>query len=207
MVAAGFLSRFGILKAKQHEKMRSQNIAEPVADTLKKAREILYHQGHTWVKFMKSEIAVGIDDFTKRFVGKIDRIEIPAVGTKVDKGKTLWTINFGGRTFSQVAPVSGRITEVNEQIVSDPSLIQGMQLNNGWIVKIVPEALGNDVLELHAAELFEKLTDNQIAKYFKGVFPNLGMVYGDGGEIVPGAAALIQHDKWDEFAKKFFQTE
>jgi len=171
------------------------------------AKELLFNEGHAWMRVLKADVALGLDDFAQRFVGTIEKIDAPKPGSRIKKGEKLWTIRFGNRSFSQAAPVTGRVIEVNERLVKDPALVNRSPYKEGWIVKVRPESLGQEIPELSNATRFERWTDLQKAKYFREFFPDLGVVYGDGGELIPGAARQIDEKTWEKLSKRLFGNE
>lgn len=170
---------------------------------LESARNLMFHHGHTWVKLIRAVATIGLDDFAKQLIGSIDKIEVPPVGTKIEKGKKLWSIKFGDRELTQLSPISGTILEINDKVVKDPSLLTSNP-KDSWLVKVVPYSFTDEVLELQTPSQMQKWTDFQKARFLREYVPNLALVYGDGGEIVKGAALQIEKEKWEELAKKLF---
>lgn len=189
--------------AEAQKLVRVKDAESETKSSLESAKNLMFHHGHTWVKLIKAVATVGLDDFAKQFIGSINKIDAPAVGTKVEKGKKLWSIKFGGREFSQLSPISGTILEVNDKLIKDPSLLSDNP-KESWLLKIVPNAFTYEVLELQTPSQMQKWTDFQKARFLRDYIPNLALVYGDGGELVKGAAAQIEKEKWEELAKKLF---
>jgi len=164
----------------------------------------LYHSGHTWVKVRRALVEVGLDDFTRSLVGQITGIETPQAGEKVNKGAKAWTIRFGKRSLTQLAPISGTVFEVNQNVVNDPSLLSQKTDKDGWIFRMVPDALSQELPDLYTPIRFSKWIDLQKAQLVKESFPELGLVYGDGERLVSGAALQLDEDKWEIVARKLF---
>jgi len=191
------------LVAKQAQQLAKAQGETVISTVLEEAKNLLFHHGHTWVKLLRAVVAVGLDDFTKRLVGPISQIDVPSAGTKVQKGQKLWSVKFGDRSFTQVAPVSGTILEVNDRLLKDPTNLSKDPKEN-WVVKIVPNSFTNEVLELQTPSQMQRWTDFQKAKFLREGIPNLALVYGDGGEIVDGVASQIDKEAWEELANKLF---
>ncbi len=195
------------LAQKKAEQLVSQGVAdEQLGEPANADRDLMFHEGHTWVKLIKAVVSVGMDDFTQRLVGRIDRIEVPKPGTRVKKGQKLWTVHFGDKMFTQVAPVSGTVVEVNERLISDPTVINRSPYAAGWVLKIVPDSLNEELPELFSPSKFEKWTYSQKARFFPDFLPDLQPAYGDGGELVNGAARQMDEARWRELSEKLFGT-
>ncbi len=187
--------------------IQAHSAATKEVPELEEAQDILFHEGHTWVRVKRAVVEVGLDDFTQRFVGDISEIKVPEPGTRIKKGKNAWTIRFGDRELKQQMPISGMIFEVNSKVLKDPSLLTGSPYKEGWIVKILPDALSQELPDLYTPSRFLKWIDIQKASFLKDSSPELGLVYNDGETLTPGAANQIERDKWNEVARKIFGTE
>lgn len=169
------------------------------------AQDMLFHEGHTWVRVKRAVIEVGLDGFTKRFVGDISKIDVPVAGTNIAKGKKAWTIHFGDRSLTQLAPISGMVFEVNNKVLKDPKILEDSAYKEGWILKIMPDSLSQELRELYTPSRFMKWADLQKAWFVREVYsPKLGMVYGDGEQLMNGAALQIEKEKWELVVRKFF---
>jgi hypothetical protein len=56
---------------------KKEAIDKYIAPSMEEAQDILFHQGHTWVRLLRAVVEVGLDDFTQRFVGDITRLKLP----------------------------------------------------------------------------------------------------------------------------------
>merc|ERR1712087_912436 len=80
-----------------------------------------YSKEHEWVK-VEGEIAtVGITDHAQDQLGDVVFVELPTVGTAAS---------------DVYSPLSGEITEVNEKLTDEPSLINSSAEDEGWLAKI-----------------------------------------------------------------------
>jgi len=174
---------------------------------LEEMQDILFHEGHTWVRVKRAVVEIGLDAFTKQFVGEVTKIDCPAPGTKITKGKKAWTVHFGDRTLTQLAPISGMVFEVNAKLVKDPKALTDSPYRDGWIVKILPDTLSQELPELYTPSRFMKWIDLQKAQFLRENFAGLGVVYGDGENLAPGAAMQIDKAKWELVSRKLFGSE
>jgi glycine cleavage system H protein len=201
-VDALLIRRLAEKKAKELAKREA--IDHYIAPRVEESQDLLFHQGHTWVRVLRAVVEVGLDDFTRRLVGDITKIDVPEPGAKLQKGKQAWTLRFGDRSLTQMAPVSGRVIEVNQAVLKNPSLLKESTYKGGWLIKVLPDALANEVPDLYTPSRFMKWIDIQKARLVQESFPELGLAYGDGAPMKSGAANEIDKDRWQEIAKKLF---
>ncbi len=103
---------------------------------LRLARDVALHPGHTWAWIGQEEIIVGADDLAQAELGPIDRVDLPAEGSRVHRDETLFRIRRGSRTIELPAPVSGTIVRLNEQLRDQPDLINRRPFSQGWVARI-----------------------------------------------------------------------
>lgn len=76
--------------------------------------------GHCWASIdPNGKVPVGIDDFAKKIIGKIDSIELPNLGMEAKKGQHLFTVKQGTHSIPFNAPISGKIESVNKTLLDD----------------------------------------------------------------------------------------
>lgn len=103
---------------------------------LRLARDVALHPGHTWAWIGEEEIIVGADDLAQAELGPIDRVDLPAEGTRVRQDETLFRVRHGSRTIELPAPVSGTIVRLNERLRAQPELINRRPFSLGWVARI-----------------------------------------------------------------------
>ncbi|MCK5458124.1 MAG: response regulator, partial [Melioribacteraceae bacterium] len=80
---------------------------------------------HCWISInQEGQAQVGIDDFTMKLIGKVDSIEAPNLGMKVNKGDLLFTVKLNERTIQFNSPISGKVVKVNHQLFEDLSVLE-----------------------------------------------------------------------------------
>ncbi len=99
-----------------------------------------YTETDEWaLKRDDGKIIVGITDYAQKKLRDIVGVELPDPGIKVKKGESLGTIESVKATSDYYAPVSGKITEVNERLLEEPELLNTDPYGDGWIVVMDPE--------------------------------------------------------------------
>ena len=97
---------------------------------------LLYNQDYSWVKIEKDIATLGITKSASDKVGDFVFIKLPEVGQKLEKGEvyvSLEALKWSGHLSS---PLSGEITEVNDELFDEPSIINEDPYSKGWIAKI-----------------------------------------------------------------------
>jgi glycine cleavage system H protein len=95
-----------------------------------------YTAEHEWIRIEGQYGWIGITDYAQSELGDVVFVEIPAVGTKVEKGKSFGTIEAVKAVSDLFAPVAGEIAEVNAEVKDHPEIVNKDPYGNGWMVKI-----------------------------------------------------------------------
>ena len=108
-----------------------------------------FEKAHTWAKVEpENTVRVGADDFAQKQAGELLYIRLFPAGKEIKQGElfgTLETAKWVGQLFS---PVSGKIEEVNEDVVDQPKLVNEDPYGKGWMVIIDPTNLEEDLTRL-----------------------------------------------------------
>ena len=109
---------------------------------------LYYHKEHCWARVENDLVVVGISDFTQKMAGTIKRIATLEEEDEVSQDKPFGTLSSGKWTGKLYAPISGEITEVNEDVEDNPKLSNDDPYNKGWIIKISPSNLDAELSKL-----------------------------------------------------------
>jgi glycine cleavage system H protein len=170
--------------------------------------DIYYHRGHTWVKLEEGNtMKIGLDDFTQQVMGDIEGIAIPSPGGELSQGQVAWKVRHGKWKLSQLAPLGGTVLEVNEKLKKDPKLANRSPYEEGWILKIRTKGLNKQMPELMDSLQFKAHFDQDKAKFMSSFNDHaLGAVYGDGGEVIKGAATKLDEGTWKRLVTQLFHS-
>ena len=97
---------------------------------------LFFHKEHLWVNIQGNEGYIGISGFAQERLGDIVFVELPEVGDQIEMGKSLGSIESVKTVSKLIAPLSGEIIEVNEEILDYPEKINEDPLGQGWLIKI-----------------------------------------------------------------------
>jgi len=194
-----------VIRARRKAAQQTVAVAEPQSFLTEKPGERLFHPGHCWVQLSQPKLAtVGVDNFAQHVIGRINGIELPDSTRTVRQGEPLVTLRRGKRLLTLVAPVSGRITEVNQEVQRHPDLLNDSPYENGWIVKIAPQNLAFEARNLiHGitASLWREALNTQLMQWFT---PRLGTLMQDGGHLIENFSDQLSQEDWHKLAKEFF---
>ncbi len=98
-----------------------------------------YSEEHEWVADDPSGagvVTLGVTDYAADKLGDVVFVELPAVGTTITAGSVVGEIESTKSVGEIYAPVSGRVVEVNETVVEDPSLVNSGPFDAGWLIKV-----------------------------------------------------------------------
>jgi glycine cleavage system H protein len=95
-----------------------------------------YTAEHEWIRIEGQYGWIGITDYAQSELGDVVFVEIPTVGTKVEKGKSFGTIEAVKAVSDLFAPVDGEIAEVNAEVKDHPEIVNKDPYGRGWMVKI-----------------------------------------------------------------------
>jgi len=168
---------------------------------------LYYHQGHTWAKLLNEDtVEIGIDDFAQKFMGEIEEIDLPKAGMKVQQGEPAIIIKKDHRTLKLVAPVTGKVVQVNDHVEMDPDIINESPYEDGWIAKIRPTSLKDNLRNLFDGGFAQKwmklLKHTFMTKYAN----DYALAMQDGGELAPGFGMSLNDEQWKEITEEFFKN-
>ena len=94
-----------------------------------------YTKEHEWLKIDGSTGTIGITDYAQNSLGDIVFVELPKVGTEIAAGKTFGSVESVKAVSDLFAPVSGTVTEVNEELNTAPEQVN-KDANKTWMIKV-----------------------------------------------------------------------
>lgn len=102
-----------------------------------------YLDSHEWHKREGVNVVLGITRFAIDELTDITYVQLPQVGSEVKAGASLGEIESVKATSELYSGVSGRVVEVNQAVVNDPSIINSDPYDKGWFVKIAVNGSGD----------------------------------------------------------------
>lgn len=124
---------------------------------MKILEDLMYTKTHEWIKADDHRATLGLTDYAQKHLGQIVFVDLPGVGDNIDELGQLAEVESVKAVSEVYSPVSGKVTEVNEDLLDNPGLINEDPYEN-WLAAIEmdgPLVTGN---LLNPAE-YEKLCD------------------------------------------------
>jgi len=95
-----------------------------------------FTEDHEWLRIEGDVATVGITDHAQEQLGDLVFVELPAPGTRPEKGAAAAVVESVKAASDVYAPVSGEVTEINQAIVDEPALVNRDPMGEGWFFKI-----------------------------------------------------------------------
>jgi glycine cleavage system H protein len=107
-----------------------------VAATESYPEELLYHSEHDWARIDGDEAVLGVTWFAQDALGELVHYEAPAVGATVTKEQSYGEVESVKAVSDLIAPLSGEVLEVNQQVVDAPETVNDDPYGAGWLIRI-----------------------------------------------------------------------
>ncbi len=96
-----------------------------------------FSEDHEWILTADDGTAlIGITEFAQEQLGELVYIELPEVGAEIEKGESIAVIESVKSASDLIAPITGEILEVNEELDSDPGKVNEDAMGAGWFIKV-----------------------------------------------------------------------
>ena len=120
--------------------------------------DLRYSPEHEWVRVEGTRARIGITDYAQDALGDIVFVDLPSVGSTVEKGGQFGEVESTKSVSEIYAPVAGTVAAVNDALTSNPERINQDPYGEGWICEIRP-AEGVALDELLSATAYRDLVE------------------------------------------------
>ena len=121
-------------------------------------QDLRYTEEHEWARAEGNRVTVGITQYAQDALGDVVYVDLPATGTRVEKGQPFGEVESTKSVSDLYAPITGTIVARNESLESQPELVNAEPYGEGWMVVI--EADDPAQLErLLSPEDYDKMTE------------------------------------------------
>jgi glycine cleavage system H protein len=121
---------------------------------------LLYTKDHEWAKVEGDVATIGITDHAQNQLGELTFVELPEVGKEIQQKGELAVVESTKAASDVYSPVTGKVTEVNDELKSKPETVNKDCYGAGWIcrMKITDKATLKNLMDA-----------NQYEEYLKGL--------------------------------------
>ena len=118
-----------------------------------------YLESHEWDKIEDDgTVTVGISDHAQELLGDIVFVELPQVGSSIEKQADVAVVESVKAASDVYSPVSGEIIATNENLENAPETVNSSPYDDGWFFKIKPTNI-DEVSDLLDAEAYKQLSE------------------------------------------------
>ena len=118
--------------------------------------DLKYTKDHEWIKVEGDVATIGITDFAQSELGDIVYVEIETEGESLDSEEVFGSIEAVKTVSDLFMPITGEVSEINEEIESNPEVINSDAYGKGWLIK-VKIADSSQIDGLMSAEAYQEL--------------------------------------------------
>ncbi|KUL37086.1 glycine cleavage system protein H [Streptomyces sp. NRRL F-4489] len=110
-------------------------------------QQLRYSKEHEWLSAAEDGVStVGITEHAANALGDVVFVQLPEVGATVSAGETCGELESTKSVSDLYSPVDGEVTEVNEDVAADPSLVNSAPFEGGWLFKVKVSGEPEDLL-------------------------------------------------------------
>ncbi len=91
---------------------------------------------HEWIDVEGDTATVGITDYAQEQLGDVVFVELPEPGRTVQRGGDAAVVESVKAASDVYAPVSGEVSEANQALADDPSLVNRAAESDGWFFRL-----------------------------------------------------------------------
>lgn len=122
-----------------------------------------YAKSHEYIHVEGDTGTIGITDYAQKELGDVVFVELPQVGTQLEAGDELGSIESVKAVSELFSPVTGEVVEINEKLADKPELVNTDPYGDGWMIRIkVADATELD--ELMPADEYEEYIQTESGK-------------------------------------------
>jgi glycine cleavage system H protein len=119
-----------------------------------------YAKSHEYVHVEGNTGTIGITEYAQKELGDVVFVELPQVGTELEAGDELGSIESVKAVSELFVPVSGEVIEINEALADNPALVNTDPWGDGWMVRIKLADV-TEVDELMTAEEYDEYLEKE----------------------------------------------
>lgn len=109
---------------------------------------LYYHEEHFWARIEDGLVRFGATDYGQKALREVVYVELAEVDDEVEQNEAYGTVESVKAVVDLIAPVSGTVKEVNEELMDNPDLINKDPYGEGWLILVTPSDLEDELRNL-----------------------------------------------------------
>jgi glycine cleavage system H protein len=98
--------------------------------------ELLYSEEHLWVRDEGDHtVTLGMTDYAQSQLGDLYHVELPNEGDDIANSEPFGSVECARLVTDLYAPFGGRVLEVNEEVLNDPTVVNASPYQKGWMIR------------------------------------------------------------------------
>lgn len=98
--------------------------------------DLKFTKDHEWIKIDGDTATVGITDFAQGELGDIVYVDLDTLDDTVEEGEVFGSVEAVKTVSELFMPLSGEVSEFNEELEDEPELVNTDPYGKGWMIKI-----------------------------------------------------------------------
>ncbi len=109
---------------------------------------LYYSKDWMWVKIENGKARIGITDYAQKQLREVVFAELPDAGSEISKGEAFGTVESVKSVSDLIAPLTGKIEEVNDEVRSSPEKLNEDPYGDAWLIVVSPNNLQDELKSL-----------------------------------------------------------
>ena len=118
--------------------------------------ELKYTKDHEWIKIEGEIATIGITGFAQGELGDIVYVDVDTLDDTVDKDEVFGSVEAVKTVSDLFMPLTGEVTEFNEELEDEPELVNSDPYGKGWMIKVAI-ADSSQIADLLDADAYQNL--------------------------------------------------
>lgn len=170
-------------------------------------------EGHCWASMAHDgTVTIGIDDFAKKLIGRVDDVELPNLGMTVKRGQPLFSVRQSQRRIPFRSPVSGKVIRVNARLKEHTESLDITPYERNWVCALDADELDAEIPSLRIGRAAVSFYQDELNAFRESV---RGSVSGGNGsnagetsnDLFIGILEHLDDREWSKIIKKFFDRQ
>lgn len=171
---------------------------------------IFVSEVHVWANVtIPGLVRVGVDDFARKMIGRVDAIEFPDKGNHVKKGEPLFKLRQGERVAQFNSPLSGTVQYLNVELAENLDWLVKQPYERGWLCSLKPDKLSQELPSMRIGDNAAQWYETEITRFRDMLLSQNGNAQAEAvlryGQLVEGQLEELDDNLWERFGQTFLQ--